>query len=128
MQRTLLRSIRDSQVRSIDLISKGIETSGPTPRMRSDVVRRLALGKVHRHSQIRLRLDVELDRIRDCESAVRNYDRLVATPGESLEGVRLDRAHARGSVEGQGDCDFCDGQGRDSKGVGDAQTDLGAAD
>lgn len=84
---------RSGQVRCTNLIPDCEPRRRSTARMAGDRRPILARGQIHRDGHIGLRSDREIQRIRDGQRSVRDYDRfLSATESDRLQGRRLNGA------------------------------------
>lgn len=83
----------------LHLIAKGEVTGGSTAWMARDRIcfpyTRLSLLKIHAHRDHAERVDWKINRIRYCQSSVRDHCARIAAEGHRSDGLGIDRVDSR---------------------------------
>src|ERR1700761_9174223 len=83
MSDTLHTRIR--QISRTNMIPKRHPAGGPTPRMTRNIIRRLPLRKEHRNTYHTLRLNLEIQWIRNCLTTIGDDDGGIPAEGDCFE-------------------------------------------
>lgn len=112
------------EVGSSDLVSMSEPGSSSASRVRSLIKRSLSLLGINSDSNVRVRLDSKIDRVRENDGAIRNHDRLFTAESNMLEGAGLNGADTGLPICGQCNCDSSNWKVGCGKLVRDANADF----